>query len=73
MVSGYMGADALPISEEYIYPIYYQYIMQLRINLCDDQRKAELRADDRVKQMPVYPQEGSIQMIDDTLVVKLGG
>ncbi len=72
-IAGYTGDHhSSQISQDYIYPIYYQYIMQLRINLCSGERKAELLVDERVKQMPVYPQEGSVQMIEDTLVVKMG-
>jgi len=73
MISGYTGDENMTqISQEYIYPIYYQYIMQLPIKLCDEQRKTELLEDEQVKQMPVYPQSGSIQMVEDTLVVKMG-
>ena len=73
-LSGYTGDHHYSqISHEHIFPVYYQYVMQLRIKLCDGQRKEELQADERVKQMPTYPQEGSIQMIDDILVVKLSG
>lgn len=72
-IAGYTGDHHFSqISQDYIYPIYYQYIMQLPINLCSTERKAELLEDERVKQMPVYPQEGSVQMIEDTLVVRLG-
>lgn len=72
MESPYTGSYNLAqISYDGVYPIYYQYILQLPIRVCDNQRKAELLADERVKLMPIYPQKGSIQMMDDTLVVKL--
>lgn len=57
-----------PITFYDTYKDYFRYVLGRAISLEDAAGFAE---DERVLEMPVFPKEGSITMIDDTLVVKL--
>lgn len=50
------------------YEVYFEYILGTEINLCEN---SELESDSRVAEMPVFPKQGSVKMIDGILVVKL--
>ena len=50
------------------YDKYFEYVLCLPLNLSED---SEIKKDERVIEMSVFPKAGSIQMIDDVLVVKL--
>ena len=41
------------------------------ISFVDEERLAELKKNTDVKNMPCFPNDGSIQIIDDTVVIKL--
>ena len=43
----------------------------IQMNWCSDEQTRALCATDTFQEMPVYPQEGSIQIIDDVVVVKV--
>lgn len=51
------------------YDQYFEYVLGLPLNFSEDH---ELRKDERVQKMPIFPKEGSVTMIDGTMVVKLG-
>ena len=51
------------------YDQYFEYVLGLSLNFSEDY---EMRQDERVQEMPIFPKEGSITMIDGTMVVKLG-
>lgn len=50
------------------YEDYFEYILGVPLNLCENM---ELQQDLRVKEMPIFPKENSVQMVDGILVVKL--
>lgn len=50
------------------YDKYFEYVLCLPLNLSEN---SEIEKDDRVINMAVFPGVGSIQMVDDILVVKL--
>lgn len=47
------------------------YYLGYKFNYVDEDTIAEIEEDERYREMPVYPQSGSIQKIDNVLVVKL--
>ena len=54
---------------------YYWYFWQILgypLNLADEFTHQRLSAKKEVRTMPVFPEEGCIQFVDDILVVKLG-
>ena len=51
------------------YDQYFEYVLGLPLNFSEDY---ELRQDERVQKMPTFPKEGSVTMIEGTMVVKLG-
>ena len=50
------------------YKDYFKYILARPISICYDE---ELKNSDEVLEMPVFPKQGSVQMIDGVMVVKL--
>lgn len=70
---GYTGVGInTPIQTWSLYKPYLEYMMGIRVNYCSGEERWALVTDQRVIDMPVYPQEGSIQMIDDVLVIRVG-
>ena len=57
-----------PITFYDTYKDYFRYMLGRPISLED---AGALESDERVDQMPVFPKEGSVVMLDGTLVVKL--
>lgn len=53
------------------YKAYFKYVLQYPIQFCTDEEWLELKNDSKVKEMPTYPQDGYIKMIDDILVIKM--
>jgi len=51
---------------------YLEYMMGIDVAYCGAEQRWALVSSQQVKDMPIYPAEGSIQMIDDVLVVKVG-
>lgn len=51
---------------------YFKYVLLNPAVIADEQTFVEMNKNEIVKSMPVYPAEGSMQYIDDILVVKLG-
>lgn len=51
---------------------YYQYVLMNPAVIASDSHKDMLMQREDVANMPAYPAEGSIAMVDGTLVVKLG-
>lgn len=52
------------------YKAYFNFVLQYKINLCDEELRQKLAEDPRVTQMPTYPSQGYIQNIDGVLVVR---
>ena len=57
-----------PITFYDTYKDYFRYMLGRKISLED---AGDFAGNERVLEMPVFPKEGSIAMIDDTLIVKL--
>lgn len=57
--------------EDYRLRTYFQTVMNYPVNVPGSDVFQQIREDPRVEAMPAYPDNGSIAMIDDTLVVKL--
>jgi len=54
------------------YKVYLNYIMQRPTAFCSDEVHARFKTDQRVRDMPVFPNNGYIEMIDGVLVIKMG-
>lgn len=59
------------LPDEYSAPSFVQYYLGASIPFATAQEKAQLQSTPSFQQMPVYPANGSIAMIDGCLVVKL--
>ena len=60
------------ITREELYSDYFQYVLNYKINLVTDpQQQQDLDQLEMVKEMPTYPNPKSIQIINDTIVVKI--
>ena len=71
-LEAYTGGWSLSqITDSKQYGAYFRYVLQLRVNLCDDWTRLTLQESGQVQQMPAYPQEGSVRMADGVLVVKM--
>lgn len=51
---------------------FFSYVLPYNINLLDEESRVILMKSDEVKDMPNYPDEGSIKTVGDVIVVKLG-
>lgn len=59
-------------SEDYRVRSYFRYVLNNPANISGGELWNAMRVDSRTSEMPSYPEEGSIALIDDVLVVKLG-
>ena len=57
-----------PITFYDTYKDFFRYVLGRPISLED---AGTFESNESVQKMPVFPKEGSIEMIDDTLIVKL--
>lgn len=51
---------------------FIRYYIGVYFALIDDELEASLKEDPRIEAMACYPESGSMMLVDDTLVVKLG-
>ena len=71
--SGMMGlADNSYIKNYEGYYAYFRYILDNPANLCDEEKCLELEETPSVREMPVFPNQGSMRMQDGVLIVKMG-
>ena len=69
----YTGLNSsTPMHQWSHYEPYLEYLMGIQVIYADGQMRWDLVSSQQVKDMPIYPQEGFIQMIDDVLVIKVG-
>ena len=68
---GLIGA-AEDLTNAYTREYFLRRYVGFEVSFADDAEKYALSQDPRVREMPVYPAYGSVQMIDDYLVVRLG-
>lgn len=54
------------------FQMYLDYVLENPMVLADEETCRRLEAQEMVKSMPAYPDQGSMVMVDDVLVVKLG-
>ena len=50
---------------------FYQRLKIKRLPWADEERLQELEKNEIVQEMPAYPNDGSIKVLDDTVVIKL--
>ncbi len=53
-----------------VYQIYFSMLLKVDLNVVDEETEAILSEEDAVKAMPTFPNKGSIQMLDDLVIVK---
>lgn len=63
------AGNASMISYYETYKAYFEYILNTPINIVLSNE--HLKQKEQVKNMPIYPEKGSIQMIDDIIYIKL--
>lgn len=71
-VTGMDSALVANTSEDYRLRAYFQTVMNYPANIPGSDVFRIMEADPRVAELPAYPADGSISMVDDILVVKLG-
>lgn len=54
------------------YEAYFTYILNNPANLCGEEQCVQLAELDAVKKMPVFPEKGSMEVVDGILIVKMG-
>lgn len=54
------------------YEIYFEYMLHYPISTVTEQQAEIFNKSDEINQMPVFPEDGCICIVDDTLIVKLG-
>lgn len=55
-----------------VYKAYFEYILNYPINICNDDTHRTIKETLEVQDMPTFPNDGSIRMIDGVMVVKMG-
>ena len=71
-VTGMEQTDLLCAPQRIRFQAYFDYILCTPVNLVQDELWIEMETDPRISEMPCYPADGCIAMIDNMLVVKLG-
>lgn len=69
------GADESAVTglaEDFRARSYFQYVLNNPAVIPGSDVFARMQEDPRVREMPVYPQSGSVAMVDDVMVVKVG-
>lgn len=71
--AGFSGTitSSHPLSYFNIYQAYCNYILNCNIRICEDEVWYHLLETPELEQMPCYPEEGCMQIIEETLVVKM--
>ena len=54
------------------YDMLFGYLLGVPVKLAEEDIWDSLQNDEEVSQMPIYPDSGSLKMIGDVLVIKLG-
>ncbi len=70
--SGVQGLTANDQIKNYRdYEEYFQYVLDIPIDLCTEEQRSALWEMQEVKEMPIFPDKGCMKMIDGILVVKM--
>lgn len=70
-ITGAWGSCSLTSATRKSYQDYFDYVLLNPTTLADDAVWNAMQQDERVRQMPSYPDSGCIQLLDGVLVVKL--
>jgi len=70
----YGDAIAADSSHYYFNPYraYFDYVLNYPVRLCSDEEHERLKNDERVQEMPFFPNGDCIRWVDDIMVVKMG-
>ena len=60
------------ITYEQTYPWFFHMILGDPIRMADEAERMALAYSDEVLSMPVFPAEGSLKMVGETLVIRIG-
>lgn len=71
-IIGAWGPGPVILPDILYYQAYFDYILMYPVTLVDYSSWYKWQEDPRAAQMPAYPADGSLEIIDGTLVVKLG-
>lgn len=71
-VVGMSEAQVFGTDEDFRVRSYFQYVLNNPAYIPSGDKWNAMQTDPRVENMPCYPKTGSVNMIDETLVVKLG-
>lgn len=73
--TGIIGQHMLEAADTEVYyriQRYFRYVLATRDIPADEKTWSAVQSDPRVREMPCYPADGCIALLDDVLVVKLG-
>lgn len=71
MINEITGVDSnSQITYQGTYKRYFKNILQYDINVCSDLETETLKENETVKEMPVFPEKGSVKLVDGIIVVK---
>ena len=71
-VTGMLSTDVIYMAQRDRFQAYFDYVLGTPIKLLEEDAWNHMQIDPRIADMPCYPSEGCIAVIDDVLVVKLG-
>ena len=71
-VIGMLSNDVVYYAQPWRFQAYFDYVLGTPVLFAEYEKWLELQESDTVAAMPSYPAQGCMQMIDGTLVVKLG-
>lgn len=71
-VIGMMQSDLLIMPERSRYQAYFDYVMGLPIKLAEQNVWDSVSSSEIAKNMPCYPEQGSVALYNEMLIVKLG-
>ena len=75
-ITGLYSDNPIPCDSSHYYynayGAYFKYVLDYPINLCSDELHDRLKADPQVQDMPAFPSDGCMKMINGVLVIKMG-
>lgn len=71
-ITGMSSSEVANPQEDYRLRTYFQMVMNYPVNVPGSDVFQRMREDSRVAEMPAYPEDGSVAVLDGILVVKLG-
>ncbi len=75
-ITGLWSNHAIPgdasLEHYNVYKAYFDYVLNYPIVFCDDKTHEELKVNEEVWDMPMFPEEGCMKMIGDVFVIRMG-